>query len=195
MTSDTRTYRMRKRAQDVAETRRRIVEAAVHLHGTVGPANTTISAVADEAGVQRSTVYRHFPDDQALFGACTSHWLAQNPWPRNEEWDDEKNPAARLGIALDLIYRYYANNRQMLFNAWRDLEVAPPFVGELMRAQVESAHASLMQDWPADAPLDRLAAAVAHAIDFRSWQTFDDAGLPPSEAARLMTEMVSSLAE
>ena len=185
---------MRKRASDVAETRRRIVEATVHLHGTVGPVNTTISAVADEAGVQRSTVYRHFPDEQALFGACTSHWSAQNPWPRNEEWQDEHDPVARLGVALDLLYRYYDRNRRMLFNAMRDIDVMPPFVGEMMRAQIENTHASLMDRWPEDAPRQQLDAAISHAIDFRSWQTFDDAGLPPEEAAQLMTTMIGGLA-
>ena len=80
-TTATRPYRMRKRLEDVEETRRRIVEATVELHGTVGPANTTYAGVAALADVQRSTVYRHFPDEEALFGACTSHWFARHPWP------------------------------------------------------------------------------------------------------------------
>jgi AcrR family transcriptional regulator len=79
MTTETRRYEKKRRAELEAETRRRITESAVELHGTVGPARTSISAVAERAGVRRSTVYRHFPDDEALFGACSSHWAAANP--------------------------------------------------------------------------------------------------------------------
>src|SRR5919106_215329 len=77
----TRAYRKRLRAQQEAQTRRRITEAAVKLHGTVGPARTTIKGVADEAGVQRATVYRHFPTEESLFEACSSHWRSLNPPP------------------------------------------------------------------------------------------------------------------
>ena len=81
-----RRYRKRRRAELEDETRRRITEAAVELHGTVGPARTTISAVAERAGVQRATLYRHFPDEEALFDACSSHWAAQHPLPDLADW-------------------------------------------------------------------------------------------------------------
>ena len=86
MTVETRKYEKKRRAELEAETRRRITEAAVELHGTVGPARTSISAVAERAGVRRSTVYRHFPDEAALFDACSSHWAAANPVPDMAAW-------------------------------------------------------------------------------------------------------------
>lgn len=181
---------MGKRLEDVEETRRRIVEAAVELHGTVGPSKTTFSAVADMAGVQRSTVYRHFPDEEALFGACTSHWLARHPWPRPDDWRVEGDPIARLRLGLRDLYRYYDDNEQMLSNSFRDVEVMPPFVGELMRAQIEGMHAALMEGRPHDRTT---VVAIAHALDFRTWGSLADHGLGPDEAAGLMTDMVGCL--
>ena len=87
MTVETRKYEKKRRAELEAETRRRITEAAVELHGTVGPARTSISAIAERAGVRRSTVYRHFPDEAALIDACSSHWAAANPVPDMAAWE------------------------------------------------------------------------------------------------------------
>jgi AcrR family transcriptional regulator len=98
VTGERRPYRKRRRAQLEAETRLRITEAAVDLHGSVGPARTTISAVADRAGVQRATVYRHFPDEKALFEACSSHWRAQHPRPDPALWAKIEDPEQRLRV-------------------------------------------------------------------------------------------------
>src|SRR5512134_1449821 len=95
-----RRYRKRRRAALEEETRRRITEAAVELHGTIGPARTTVSAVADRAGVQRATVYRHFPDEESLFAACSAHWAMLNPPPDPGSWD-EPDPDRRLAVALE----------------------------------------------------------------------------------------------
>src|SRR4051812_49797197 len=81
MTDEKRPYRMKRRAELEASTRLRITESAVALHGTLGPARTSISAIAEHAGVRRSTVYRHFADEAALFAACSSHWRAADPAP------------------------------------------------------------------------------------------------------------------
>ena len=86
MTDEKRSYRKKRRAELEAQTRRRITESTVELHGTLGPSRTSISAVAEHAGVRRSTVYRHFPDEAALFTACTSHWMASNPMPDLARW-------------------------------------------------------------------------------------------------------------
>ena len=189
-----RAYRMRKRNEDIANTRRRITEAAVQLHGTVGPAQTTFSAVAELAGVQRSTVYRHFADEEALFGACTSHWLAQNPWPRVEDWKAIGDPRERLEFGLGQLYRYFERNEQMLANSFRDIEVMPAFVAELMRSQVEALRDALLKPWQtAGADPGSVAAALAMAIDFRAWQAMRDAGWAPGEAAANMTTMVGAL--
>lgn len=188
--SATRTYRMRKRQQEMDETRRRIVEAAVGLHGTVGPAQTTVSAIAENSGVQRSTVYRHFENEEAIFAACTSHWMARHPWPRSDTWRQIGDPDDRLRAALVDLYRYYEENQQMLANTYRDLDVMPEFVGEMMRALAVGTHETLVEGWP-----DRdHTVAIGHAIDFRTWQTLDDQGVDPVEAAELMASMVAGLA-
>src|SRR3954466_4087468 len=108
-----RRYRKRRRAENEAEPRRRITEAAVKLHGTVGPAKTTVSGIAREAGVQRATVYRHFPDEEAIFQACTSHFRALHPPPDLLQWAAIGDPHERLRVALQEIYVYYAETRQM----------------------------------------------------------------------------------
>lgn len=192
-TTATRRYRMRKRLEDVEETRRRIVEAAVTLHGSVGPSHTTFSAVAERAGVQRSTVYRHFPDEETLFGACTSHWLAGHPWPRPENWREENGPVARLERGLGELYGYYDANERMIANSIRDMDVMPAFVGEYMRAQIDGMRAVLLEAWPEGERDRRLTIAVSHALDFRTWQSLTSHGLSPGEAAGLMTQMVASL--
>lgn len=188
-----RPYRMKKRREEIDQTRRRIIEATVELHATVGPAQATFSAVAERANVQRSTVYRHFPDEKALFGACTSHWLAEHPWPRAEDWCALSNPAERLRHGLREIYRYYQVNERMLFNSYRDFELMPAFVRDFMRAQVSSLHAALLDGWPGGrSARARLAPAISLALDFRAWQALAGAGLSAREAADLMAELIAS---
>ena len=192
--TEKRRYRMRKRQEDVGETRARIVNAAVELHGSVGPQHTTFSAVAERAGVQRSTVYRHFSDEEALFGACTSHWLAGHPWPRPDRWREEADPAERLGRGLRDLYVYYEENEQMIANSFRDIALMPAFVGEFMRAQLQAMHAALLEPWPGQGDDRRLSAAVSHALDFRTWQSLTGAGLTSKDAASLMSAMVACVA-
>ncbi len=95
-----RAYRLSARAESQAETRQRIVEAAVALHEKLGPAQTPITAIAERAGVTRLTLYRHFPDEAAIFAACTAHWGARHPFPDSARWDGIKDPAARAAAAL-----------------------------------------------------------------------------------------------
>src|SRR5215204_4591929 len=120
-----RKYELKKRAEAQDETRRRITEAAVELHGSVGPAQTTISAIAERAGVQRLTVYRHFPDERSLYAACTGHWRAQHPPPDPEPWTRIEDPAERAETALRELYGWYAANEPMLANAERDRPLVP----------------------------------------------------------------------
>src|SRR5437870_2894198 len=120
MADQKRPYRKKRRAQLEEQTRLRIIESAIELHGTRGPARTSISAVAGRAGVRRSTVYRHFPDEAALFAACTSHWSALNPPPDLEAWAAILDPEARLASALLQLYGYYRRTEPMLDNLHRD---------------------------------------------------------------------------
>src|SRR3954447_13415942 len=125
MSEQKRPYRKRARAEHEAQTRRRITESAVELHGTIGPARTSISAVAERAGVRRSTVYRHFPDEAALFEACSTHWAVANPVPDLAELGTIEDPDARLQAALGELYGFYRRNESMLAHLYRDERPLP----------------------------------------------------------------------
>src|SRR3954464_6252733 len=130
MSSEKRPYRMKRRAELEAQTRQRITESAVELHGTLGPARTSMKAVAEHAGVPRSTVYRHFADEEAVFGACSAHWAAENPPPDVTQWEEIGNPGERLKTALDELYAYYSRAGGMLDKLLRD-EAQVPMVAKL----------------------------------------------------------------
>src|ERR1041384_8447 len=123
----TRTYVKSKRAENQAETRQRIVEAAVELHEKIGPAATTISMIAERAGVQRHTIYAHFPDDRSMLMACSGHHLEQYPIPSADGWTalTHPAPAARLGAALTALYSWYADTEAMTAGVLRDAEHHP----------------------------------------------------------------------
>src|SRR6476660_401491 len=113
MTDQKRPYRMKRRAELEQATRRRITESAVALHGSLGPSRTSMSAVAEHAGVRRSTLYRHFPDEDALLDACSAHWAAANPPPDPSAWAGIADPAERLEVALADLYAYYGRTQAM----------------------------------------------------------------------------------
>src|SRR5262245_32191160 len=121
----TRKYQLKRRAERQEETRQRIVEAAVHLHETVGERGATISAIAAEAGVERLTVYRYFPDERALLSACTSHYLSLNPPPNPENWRSIADPELCLQTALTEIYAYHRRTEAMMNSANRDMATLP----------------------------------------------------------------------
>jgi AcrR family transcriptional regulator len=185
-----RRYRKRKRAQLEEHTRQRITEAAVRLHGSVGPARTTVSAVAREAGVQRSTVYRHFPTDVELFAACSQHWLSLNPPPDPGAWGGIADPAERLRTALAELYEWYAWAEPMLVNTTRDAPLVPAMEkpARAFRARLEEMQTALMSGRPERGRRRRrVAAATALALAFTTWRSLTrDAGLDDDEAAALM---------
>ena len=113
MRSLTRTYTLKKRAEQQAQTRQRIVEAAVDLHGTVGPANTTFSMVAERAGVQRHTLYAHFPDERSLLLACSALHGDRHPMPDAAVWRDIADRRERLETGLGAVYDWYARNESL----------------------------------------------------------------------------------
>src|ERR671921_594141 len=120
-----RKYEMKRRAGRMQETRRRIAEAAVQLHRTVGPARTTVSAIAEKAGVQRHTYYAHFPELKDLYQACTAHYLEQHPLPEPPFWADVADAEERLRRALSEVYAYYGGNEALLANVLRDAPLDP----------------------------------------------------------------------
>src|SRR5262245_47185371 len=104
MSPETRRYEKKARAASEEATRMRVIEAAIELHGTIGPARTTISAIAERAGVRRATVYRHFPDERTLFLGCSGTWAERHPLPDPTSWADITDPRERLMEALDELY-------------------------------------------------------------------------------------------
>ena len=166
----TRTYQKKKRAEREAETRRRIVEATVALHTSVGPARTTISAIADKAGVQRHTVYSHFPEEDALFVACTRHWALLHPFPPAEAWEAAADPLERLALALRDVWAWYADVESDLELFFRDAGLVPA-VGADMSRYAE--HLTTVADRLA-ADLggsSTVRAAVGHALAFETWRS------------------------
>jgi AcrR family transcriptional regulator len=191
MTDQKRPYRMKKRAELEAATRRRITESAVALHGTVGPARTTMSAVAEHAGVRRSTLYRHFPDETSLFAACSAHWAAQHPVPDIEAWAGIEDPDERLRAALDALYPYYRQTAPMMENLLRD-ETASEALRQNFgryRGYIAAARAALMRGRPRR---KALSAAIGHALAFHTWRSLAlDEGLDDAQAAALMCRLVA----
>lgn len=184
-----RKYDLGRRAAQMEETRRRITEAAVELHGTVGPARTTISAVADRAGVERLTVYRHFPDEHALFRACTSHWLEQNPIPDPSGWERIDDPQARTRQALRELYAWYRRTEGMMGNFFRDAPVVHALAGRVDEWQSYAEHVRtvMARGWGARGRRRRLLlAALGHALDFGAWVSLARQGLEDDDAAELM---------
>lgn len=188
-----RRYRKHRRAEHELKTRQRITEATVKLHGTVGPARTTVSAIAKEAGVQRGTVYRHFPDDKTLFDACTAHFYGLHPMPDVETWGRIARPDERLRAALTELYAWYGETEEMLTNTQRDVAHVPPRTRERFVAYFASAHQILMRGRrERGRSRQRAAAAVAHAIGFYTWRSLvREAGLEDPDAVELMSRMVA----
>lgn len=191
-----RPYRKRRRAAAEEETRRRIAEAAMELHGSVGPARTTISAVAERAGVQRGTVYRHFPDEESLFLACSSHWAGLNPPPDPGSWEGIADSDERLRVGLSELYAWYARTEYMLEKTTRDASLVPamgPAV-EAFGAWYEAAAAVLARGRPERGARRRRArAAIAHSLEFDTWRSLvRRQGLDDHDAVELMTRLVGA---
>jgi len=187
---------MRKRADDVAETRQRIVAAAVRLHGTVGPAATTVSALADEAGVTRLTVYRHFPDDRALFAACSQHWASGQVLPDPAAWSQIRDPAMRLDAGLSDLYRFYRDAEAMLTNVRRDWAVLPTEVQKRTAGtDIKYVDALLAPYAVRGARRKRVRAVLGHAVSFWTWRSLCvDHGLTDREATEAMTALILATA-
>jgi AcrR family transcriptional regulator len=165
-----RRYELKERARRQAETRRRIVAAAVDLHTSVGPARTTVSAIAERAGVQRHTVYAHFPDDGALFRACSEHWRGEHPRPDSGRWLALDAPEQRLrGVLLDL-YAWYEEVEPDLVLFLRDATVVPANAEAL--AEGAEATAALVRAVSRGWPRRKVVrAAIAHAVEFETWRS------------------------
>lgn len=194
----TRKYEQRRRAEQQAETRQRIVEAIVALHREVGPARTTISAIAERAGVERLTVYRHFADEAAMFQACSAHFAAEVAPPDPAGWAGVAEPAERFRAALLAFYGYYRRGEDMHAQVFRDAPQLPALAAVLApwESFVDATRDGLLEAWAAPASARaRLSAAIAHALRFDTWRSLARAeGLDEAEVADLMVTLARATA-
>jgi AcrR family transcriptional regulator len=193
-------YNLKARAQRYQKTRQKIIETAVELHRTYGPAKTTITEIAKKAGVERQTVYNHFPDELSLLKACSAHNRSLNPPPDPEGWTRIGDPEVRLRSALAEVYGYYRRNEQLIANVSRDAQ-ANPNVLKVFEARIK--HQEKMRDalgagWEEGGDGQRrhklLYGALWVALEFQTWralvrqQAFED-----EEVIELMVGMVRCL--
>ncbi|HEX7160961.1 MAG TPA: TetR family transcriptional regulator [Trebonia sp.] len=183
-----RRYELKQRAQRQAETRQRILEAAVALHVERGPAATQITDIAQRAGVDRVTIYRHFPDLASLFKACSAHYYSARPLPDPNTWAAIQDPRARLRHGLREIYAYWAQNAAAADHILRDAQTLGHLgVGKRLQALQHHAVDVLAKDWsPPDQTRPELTATIRVAVDFHTWQRLvDEQGLPEQDAVEL----------
>jgi AcrR family transcriptional regulator len=187
-----RKYQLKKRAEAMADTHQRITDAAIELHGTVGPARTTLSAVAERAGVERRTLYRHFPSEAELFAACSAHYFTVNPLPDLSSWRTIRDPEARLGRALDELYAYYERTEAMFSNALRDAEVldlARDAVAPLQAYLDEAAEILTVGRRARGRRRQLLVGTLRHALAFSTWRSLSTNGFERADAVKLMTAL------
>lgn len=216
-----RPYTLKARARRQEKVHLRITKAAVDLHRTVGPARTTVSEIAKRAGVQRATVYNHFPTDLELIDACSSHWVGENPPPDSTTWAEISDHGQRVETALAAMYEYYARGQDMLENVLRDAPLVPaldeinhrkwwPMVEGIVETLARGGGVSVRGE-PATGPSevgeevregnraetgneDLLRASLRVALDFFTWQTLSRSGLSTEQAARLAAAWVRATA-
>lgn len=190
--TEKRKYELKKRAESREDTRRRIVEATVELHRTEGPAATQISEIARRAGVQRVTVYNHFPDDHSLLAACSAHWRALHPAPDASAWEAVADPGERLRIALAELYAWYRETEPMTANVLRDAELLPalqPIVENGLGRYLANAREVLTELFRARGRRrERIEAALRAATDVHVWRAL--APLGDRDAADLAAGLV-----
>jgi AcrR family transcriptional regulator len=209
-----RPYQQRARARQREEVHRRITLAAVELHGSVGPAQTTVSDIAEHAGVRRATVYNHFPTDLELLESCSSHWFSENPPPNPGDWAAIADPVQRVRVAFLAMYEYYDRGKTMLGNVLRDTPQVPA-LQEILRQKwwplQETMVGILAHGWshpesdpPAKSRPSRQEPNLSHdvdpeiraslrvALDFFTWKTLNASGLSNQEAARLAAAWIEA---
>jgi AcrR family transcriptional regulator len=184
---------MKRRAELEEATRRRITESAVALHERLGPAQTSVTAIADLAGVRRSTVYRHFPDEDALFAACSAHFRALHPPPDLAGWAAIRDPKTRTANALRELYAFYARTHRMYESLLRDESLVPS-----VRKRMAEFHAYLGAARDVllagrSRPAQRTRAAIGHALQFGTWRSLtQEQRLSQEDAVALMCRLVES---
>lgn len=187
---------MARRAELVDQTRERITAATARLHTSIGPANTSVAAIAEEAGVTRLTVYRHFADLDVLFEACRAHWRAENPPPNISAWTGILDLETRTRTALTRLYGWYRDHADELFPIYRDISTMPDSSQERMRAENRRLGELLVGDAaPVGVGGRQMRAAARHVLDYRTWRSFAiDQELRNEEAVEVGVGLLMALA-
>jgi AcrR family transcriptional regulator len=188
---------MRRRLARVGETRERITAAAFDLHATIGPSRTTISAIAQHAGVQRHTVYHHFPDLDSLYEACTAHGMRVSGIPQPTDWAAIEDPEARLVRGLSDLFAYYRANERMLATILGDAAATEaPAEPDLFDRHMARLTETLVEGWDCrDDSRPILVAVITHAMGFGTWRSLTMAGLSDDQARHLLVEVAVGVAE
>jgi len=189
MSTQKRRYELKARAASQEATRERIAAAAAALHEEIGVAQTTVADIARRAGVQRLTVYNHFPDLDALLPACSAHWLAEHPQPDLGSAFALEDPAERLRAALTLLYGWYREHAPMQRRVYGERATVPELDAWMARS-ADVALAELAAGLAAGFARADARALVALALDFWTWQRLDREGLDDAAAAALMSDVV-----
>jgi AcrR family transcriptional regulator len=185
-----RKYELKRRAERQAQTRRRIVEAAIDLHQTKGPARTTLSDIARRAGVQRHTLYRHFPDERTVGMACSDLYMQLHPPPEAAPWRSIADPEQRLRRGLTDLYGWFDHVRDMLGSVLRDAEIHP-LTAELFQLRAGDSMISIREGLAEGLPPGgRAQAALDLALDFYAWRRLARSGLSQAEAVETMVAAV-----
>ena len=189
-----RGYELKERARKQEETRRRIAEVTAELHAEVGPAKTTVTEVAKRAGVQRLTVYKHFPTEADLFEGCSVHYMSQHPFPDVRGALAIEDPERRIRETLGLMYGWFHETEAMTANIQRDRLLMPALddrASQMMDPALEWIAGELTGGFGATgARAERVAAMVAVATDFWTWRRLKQVGLDDEAAATLMARAV-----
>ena len=185
-----RTYTLKRRAEQQAQTRQRIVEAAVDLHGSVGPALTTFSMVAERAGVQRHTLYAHFPDERSLYLACSGLSLGRDPLPDAAPWRAIGDRRERLRAGLTALYGWYERNANLAACVLRDAEYHP-LTREIVELRMGGSMAAYHEVLGAKMTAKQRA-MLQLALSFFTWRTLVGGGLKPGAAVEAMLQAIDS---
>jgi AcrR family transcriptional regulator len=185
----TRSYTLKKRAEQQAQTRQRIVEAALDLHSSVGPARTTVSMIAEKAGVQRHTLYAHFKDERSLFAACSGLHLEREPLPEPEAWRRINDVDQRLRVGLSELYEWYSRNAGIVGAVLRDAQVH-----DLTRETVAVSivpYLNACSDVLRETLTEQQSTVLALAFSFHTWQILvQEQRLQSAEAAEVMARAI-----
>jgi AcrR family transcriptional regulator len=193
--SEKRPYVLKARAEAQAETRQRIVQATMELHRDIGPAQTTVAEIARRAGVQRMTVYNHFPDEAELFGACQAHWMSLHPFPDPTPQLGIADPEQRVTGVLTSVYGWYRDTAAMVEKVQRDRGLVPA-LDDLMRGTADAMLEGLAEALAAGfrdrgRRASRRRALARLSLDYWTWRRLEAEGLDARGAAQLMAGSVA----